>query len=94
MPIADAALAGARLRFRPILMTSLAFILGVAPLMLATGAGSAARQSLGTTVFCGMLAATVFGIQIVPVLYVVVEKLVVRFRGPQASAAPVPEVVR
>jgi HAE1 family hydrophobic/amphiphilic exporter-1/multidrug efflux pump len=81
LPAAEAALAGARLRFRPILMTSLAFILGVVPLMVAQGAGSAARHSLGTAVFSGMLAATVLGVQFVPVLYVVIERLLERFRG-------------
>jgi HAE1 family hydrophobic/amphiphilic exporter-1/multidrug efflux pump len=82
LPILEAALAGARLRFRPILMTSFAFILGVVPLMVATGAGSAARHSLGTAVFSGMLAATVLGVQFVPVLFVAVEKLVDRLRRP------------
>ena len=81
LPIPDAALEGARLRFRPILMTSFAFILGVVPLMIASGAGSAARHSLGTAVFSGMLAATVLGVQLVPVLYVVVERMVERMRG-------------
>jgi HAE1 family hydrophobic/amphiphilic exporter-1/multidrug efflux pump len=81
LPIPDAALAGARLRFRPILMTSFAFILGVVPLVVASGAGSAARHSLGTAVFSGMLAATVLGVQLVPVLYVVVERMVERMRG-------------
>ena len=81
LPIEDAALAGAHLRFRPILMTSFAFILGVVPLMVASGAGSAARHSLGTAVFSGMLAATVLGVQLVPVLYVVVERMVERMRG-------------
>jgi HAE1 family hydrophobic/amphiphilic exporter-1/multidrug efflux pump len=76
MPVEDAALAGARLRFRPILMTSFAFILGVVPLMVASGAGSAARHSLGTAVFSGMLAATALGVLLVPVLYVTVERLV------------------
>lgn len=81
LPIADAALAAARLRFRPILMTSFAFILGVVPLLIASGAGSAARHSLGTAVFSGMLAATVLSVQLVPVLYVVVERMVERMRG-------------
>jgi HAE1 family hydrophobic/amphiphilic exporter-1/multidrug efflux pump len=81
LSIREAALAGARLRFRPILMTSFAFILGVVPLMIASGAGSAARHSLGTAVFSGMLAATVLGVQLVPVLYVVVEQMVERMRG-------------
>lgn len=81
MPIVEAALEGARLRFRPILMTSFAFILGVVPLMIAGGAGSAARHSLGTAVFSGMTAATVLGVLLIPVLYVVIERLVARMTG-------------
>ena len=91
LPIGEAALAGARLRFRPILMTSFAFILGVVPLVIASGAGSAARHSLGTAVFSGMLAATLLGVQVVPVLYVVVERVVERMRGvarPSHAAGP------
>ena len=61
----------ARLRLRPILMTAFAFILGVVPLMLATGAGAASRQSIGTTVFGGMLAATILTLLFVPVFYAV-----------------------
>ena len=81
LSIREAALEGARLRFRPILMTSFAFILGVVPLMIASGAGSAARHSLGTAVFSGMMAATVLGVQFVPVLYVAVERTLERIRG-------------
>jgi hydrophobe/amphiphile efflux-1 (HAE1) family protein len=93
LSIEDAALTGARLRFRPILMTSFAFILGVLPLMIATGAGSAARHSLGTAVFSGMLAATLLGVLLVPVLYVAVERLVERFRGVRTETAePRPEL--
>jgi hydrophobe/amphiphile efflux-1 (HAE1) family protein len=66
----DAAVAAARTRLRPILMTSLAFILGVVPLVLATGAGAEMRQSLGTAVFSGMLGVTVFGLIFTPVFYV------------------------
>ena len=87
LSIGDAALAGARLRFRPILMTSFAFILGVVPLTMASGAGSAARHSLGTAVFSGMVAATVLGVQFVPVLYVTVERMLVRIRGASQEAA-------
>ena len=65
-PLADAALEGARLRLRPILMTSFAFILGCVPLWTASGAGSVARQIMGTTVIGGMLAASVIGIFFVP----------------------------
>ena len=76
--IRDAALEAAQLRLRPILMTSFAFILGVLPLVLATGASSGARRSLGTAVFAGMLSATLLAIFIVPVLYVVIESFVER----------------
>jgi HAE1 family hydrophobic/amphiphilic exporter-1 len=62
----------ARTRLRPILMTSLAFILGVVPLVLATGAGAEMRQALGTTVFSGMLGVTLFGLMFTPIFYVLV----------------------
>ena len=65
----------ARLRLRPILMTAFAFILGVLPLMFATGAGAASRQSIGTTVFGGMVAATILSLVFVPVFYAVIEQL-------------------
>jgi HAE1 family hydrophobic/amphiphilic exporter-1 len=71
-PAAEAAVEAARLRLRPILMTSFAFILGVVPLVWAAGAGAASRRALGTTVFGGMLAATLLAVFLVPVLYVVV----------------------
>jgi len=73
-PLADAALAGAKLRLRPILMTSFAFILGCVPLWTATGAGSVARQIMGTTVIGGMLAASFIGIFFVPAIFYLVEK--------------------
>jgi multidrug efflux pump subunit AcrB len=73
-PLADAALEGARLRLRPILMTSFAFILGCVPLWTATGAGSVARQIMGTTVIGGMLAASIIGIFFVPAIFYLVEK--------------------
>lgn len=88
VPIREAAIEGARLRFRPILMTSLAFILGVIPLVTATGAGAAARRTMGTAVFGGMLAATLLGVFIIPVLYATVELLVARFAG-QKSGHPI-----
>src|SRR5262249_29150812 len=75
----DAALEGARLRFRPILMTSFAFIFGSAPLWFASGAGASARRILGTVVIVGMLAATLIGIFIIPVSFYLVEKLMFRF---------------
>ncbi|HZF10505.1 MAG TPA: efflux RND transporter permease subunit, partial [Thermoanaerobaculia bacterium] len=73
--LADAALEGAKLRLRPILMTSFAFILGCVPLWIAQGAGATSRQILGTVVVAGMLAATCLAIFLIPVLFVVVEKL-------------------
>jgi hydrophobic/amphiphilic exporter-1 (mainly G- bacteria), HAE1 family len=73
-PLIDAALEGARLRLRPILMTSFAFILGCVPLWLATGAGSVARQVMGTTVIGGMLAASAIGIFFIPAIFYLVEK--------------------
>jgi HAE1 family hydrophobic/amphiphilic exporter-1 len=72
-PVAQAAMEGARLRFRPILMTSFAFILGVVPLVVAKGAGAASRQALGTAVFGGMITATFLSLTFVPVFYVVVQ---------------------
>jgi HAE1 family hydrophobic/amphiphilic exporter-1 len=73
--LVNAALHGARLRLRPILMTSFAFILGCVPLWLASGAGAASRRILGTVVVAGMLAATLLAIFLIPVLYVIVERL-------------------
>lgn len=71
----NAAVEAAQLRLRPILMTSFAFILGVVPLLLASGAGSEMRQVLGTAVFSGMLGVTLFGLFLTPVFYVVIRKL-------------------
>jgi hydrophobic/amphiphilic exporter-1 (mainly G- bacteria), HAE1 family len=84
----EAALEGARLRLRPILMTSFAFILGCVPLWTATGAGAVARRILGTSVIMGMSIATVLGIFITPVLFVVVQRLVGRPAVPAAPSAP------
>ena len=75
MALVDAAMAGARLRFRAVLMTAFAFILGVVPLVLATGAGAASRRDIGVTVFAGMLAATVIGIILIPGLFVLFERI-------------------
>src|SRR5579871_5767189 len=72
MGLLDSAVEAARLRLRPILMTSIAFILGVLPLVFATGAGSAGRHSVGTTVFGGMIVSTLLNLFIIPILYVVV----------------------
>jgi len=73
--ILEAAIVAARLRFRPILMTALSFVFGVVPLVIATGAGSAGRRALGTAVFGGMLVATILGVFLIPVFYVVIQKL-------------------
>ena len=70
----EAAIEAAKLRLRPILMTSIAFILGVLPLVFATGAGSAGRHSVGTTVFGGMIVSTFLNLFIIPVLYIVVRQ--------------------
>ncbi|HEX2475446.1 MAG TPA: efflux RND transporter permease subunit, partial [Lacipirellulaceae bacterium] len=73
--IQAAAIEGASLRFRPVMMTSFAFILGLVPLVVASGAGAVTRQAVGTPVFGGMLAASLFGIFIIPLLYVTAESL-------------------
>ncbi len=79
-----------RLRLRPILMTAMAFILGVVPLVLSTGPGAEMRQSLGTAVFSGMIGVTIFGLFLTPVFYVVMRGISRRFRkaAPAAPAAP------
>ena len=86
----EAAVEAARIRLRPILMTSLAFILGVVPLMVATGAGAAGRVSVGTTVFGGMIAATSLNLLFIPMLYVVVRTLVPR-KNPSSPQMIQPE---
>jgi len=83
----DAAIEAARIRLRPILMTSLAFILGVVPLMLASGAGAVGRVSVGTTVFGGMIAATSLNLLFIPMLYVVVRSVVPRKKARDEVAA-------
>jgi HAE1 family hydrophobic/amphiphilic exporter-1 len=88
--LVDAALEGARLRLRPILMTSFAFILGCVPLWTASGAGSVARQIMGTTVIGGMLAASLFGIFFVPAIFYVVEKVSGATRQHAPAAVPEP----
>ena len=86
--IVEAAVESARLRFRPILMTSFAFILGIVPLINATGAGAASRRALGTAVFGGMIASTVLAVFFVPVFYVLVQKLSeFRLRRPPTKTA-------
>ena len=87
-PLVDAALEGARLRLRPILMTSFAFILGCVPLWTASGAGSVARQIMGTTVIGGMLAASVIGIFFVPAIFYMVERWSGAGEEPVAGVLP------
>ncbi|WP_426755848.1 efflux RND transporter permease subunit [Myxococcus sp. Y35] len=88
--VADSAIHAAQTRLRPILMTSFAFLMGVVPLVLATGAGASARKSLGTTVFGGMLLSTFVNLIFIPVLYVVLEGLRARIRGHGGPHAPPP----
>jgi HAE1 family hydrophobic/amphiphilic exporter-1 len=88
--IIDAAVESALIRLRPILMTSLAFILGVLPLVLAQGAGRISRRSVGTTVFGGMIASTFLNLIFIPVLYVLVRRLQASFTKEIATAAPEP----
>jgi HAE1 family hydrophobic/amphiphilic exporter-1 len=83
--IAEAAIEGAELRLRPILMTSFAFILGVLPLVFATGAGALGRRSVGTTIVGGMILSTVLNLFFIPVLYVILSRLLRR------GDAPTPE---
>src|SRR5262249_56126170 len=93
--LVEGGVAGARLRLRPILMTAFAFILGVVPLVTATGAGAQARRIMGTAVFGGMLAASLLAIFLIPVSFYVVERLASRGKEhpapppPPADAAPV-----
>jgi len=87
--ITEAAIEASRLRFRPILMTSFAFILGIVPLIRATGAGAASRRALGTAVFGGMIAATVLAVFFVPVFYVLMQRLA-EFRRKKPTA---PELI-
>ncbi len=87
MDLIEATVEGARIRFRPILMTSFAFILGVLPLAQAQGASAACRAALGVSVMCGMLAATLIGVFIIPVLYVTVQGLIVLVTGDQRKVA-------
>ena len=87
-PILEAAIEGARLRFRPVMMTSFAFILGLVPLVIAEGAGALSRRAVGTPVFGGMLAASLVGIFVIPMLYVVFQWMRERVsRSPHPVAA-------
>jgi hydrophobe/amphiphile efflux-1 (HAE1) family protein len=80
LSIAEAAVDGAKIRFRPVLMTAFTFILGVVPMVIATGAGAGSRRAIGTTVFSGMLVSTLLGIFLIPVLYYMFQS--VREKGP------------
>jgi HAE1 family hydrophobic/amphiphilic exporter-1 len=88
MSIVDAAVEATRRRFRPIVMTSFAFILGVVPLLTATGAGAASQQSLGTVVFGGMLASTLIAIPFVPVFYIIMARIGERLKQRKLSKLP------
>jgi multidrug efflux pump subunit AcrB len=92
--IQEAAIEAARLRFRAILMTAFSFILGVFPLVVASGAGAGSRRSLGTAVFGGMLASVVLGVFFTPMLYVVVQRISERVRGisPAEGQKQAPEI--
>src|SRR5204863_9795710 len=88
MSVIDAVVEASRLRLRPILMTALAFILGVVPLVHATGAGAASRQAIGTAVFFGMIGNTFLGLIFTPVLYVAITAASERMFGRKKPAAP------
>jgi multidrug efflux pump subunit AcrB len=81
VPITEAAVIGARLRFRAVMMTSFAFISGLVPLVIATGASAASRRGVGTAVFAGMIAASTIGIFLIPMLYVVFQRLREKIHG-------------
>jgi multidrug efflux pump len=89
----EATLDAARLRLRPILMTSLAFIMGVVPLVVSTGAGAEMRHAMGVAVFSGMIGVTVFGLVLTPLFYLLVRKLTQRMRRRQAGSASAPGVL-
>ncbi|WP_119555564.1 efflux RND transporter permease subunit [Acidovorax cavernicola] len=89
VPVLDAVAEGARLRLRPILMTSLAFLAGVIPLAIATGAGSGSQVAIGTGVFGGVLAATALGIFFVPLFYLLVKRMAARLAGRKAGTEQV-----
>ncbi len=88
LSIREAAMEAARQRFRAVMMTALSFLLGVVPLLVASGAGAASQKAIGVAVFGGMLAATVVGVILVPVLYVLLQKLREFLKGGRADPAP------
>jgi HAE1 family hydrophobic/amphiphilic exporter-1 len=88
--LATAALEGARVRLRPILMTSFAFIFGCVPLWIAEGSGAASRRILGTVVISGMLTATLLAVFLIPMLYVEIDKLA-SWRSRERAGAATPE---
>ena len=88
MPIRDAAIEGSRLRFRAVMMTSIAFVLGLVPLITATGAAMLSRRAVGTPVFGGMLAASLVGVFVIPMLYVVFQGMRERVKGWLGAARP------
>jgi multidrug efflux pump len=91
VPLFQATVEAAQVRLRPIIMTSFAFILGVFPLVIASGAGAEMRRTLGTAVFAGMLGVTLFGIVMTPVFFYVVRRITGAGRR---SVEPIPEVLR
>jgi HAE1 family hydrophobic/amphiphilic exporter-1 len=90
VPLLEAAVTGARLRIRPVLMTSFAFILGLLPLVIAAGAGAASRRAVGTAVFGGMIAASTIGVFVIPMLYVIFQWLRERVSRTPPAAQPAP----
>jgi HAE1 family hydrophobic/amphiphilic exporter-1 len=91
MPLVQAALEGAKLRLRPILMTSFAFIFGCVPLWIAEGSGATSRRILGTVVISGMIAATLIAIFLIPLLFVLIERVAQRAKrraAPEPALAP------
>jgi HAE1 family hydrophobic/amphiphilic exporter-1 len=89
--IAEAAIEAAELRLRPILMTSVAFILGVLPLYFATGAGANGRHSVGTAVVGGMVLSTLLNLAFIPVLYVLLKRFLESFNKDKKAAVPAPQ---
>jgi HAE1 family hydrophobic/amphiphilic exporter-1 len=86
-PILDSAAEAAGLRFRAVMMTALSFVLGILPLLVASGAGAASRRALGSAIFGGMLAAVIVGVVMVPVLYFLLQRLREWLKGGRKSSA-------